>query len=124
MDYKAKAIECVEETVLPLQLKQFIECGGSLDKQYEKYGDTEYFFGRVIEPGRVYEIGYPRCVCPEALSGKATDPGHCECSRQSILFILGRLLPEKRITVKILKTVLSGGENCRFLVTVEDWKEE
>lgn len=61
------------------------ECGYSLDEQYKKYGNTENFFGRVIEPGQIYEVGYPKCVCPEVLSGKTHDKAHCECSRQSTL---------------------------------------
>lgn len=35
MDYKNKAIECVKNTVLPIQENQFKECGYSLDEQYK-----------------------------------------------------------------------------------------
>ena len=85
MDYKNKAIECVNNTVLPIQENQFKECVYSLDEQYKKYGNTENFFSRVIEPGHIYEVGYPKCICPEVLSGKTHDKAHCECSRQSTL---------------------------------------
>lgn len=119
MNYREKAIRCVKDTVLPIQKQQFLECGGCLDAQYEKYGNTDAFFGKVIEPGRVYEVGYPRCVCPEVLSGGIGDPGHCECSRQSVLYILGELLPEKNIHVETIETVLRGGTCCRFRVMVE-----
>lgn len=118
MDYMKKAIECVKNTVLPVQRMQFEECGCDLDKQYLKYGNTDAFFARIIEPGRVYEVGYPRCVCGEVLSGKETDVSHCECSRNSILYILQNLLPEKDIQVEIIHTVLSGADNCRFKVSV------
>ena len=64
-------------------------------------------------------MGYPTCVCPEVLGGTATVAAHCECSRQSVLYILEQLLPEKRITVETVETVLSGGTCCRFAVTVE-----
>ena len=119
MDYRNKAVNCVKNTVLPIQKSQFKECGCSLDEQYKKYGDTEHFFGKVIEPGHIYEMGYPKCVCPEVLSGKTHDKTHCECSRQSILYILEQLLPGKTITVKTIETVLEGAEKCRFHVTVE-----
>ncbi len=119
MDYREKAIQCVKDTVLPIQAQQFHACGGSLDVQYEKYGNTEAFFAKVIEPGHVYELGYPKCVCPEVLSGKTIDVAHCECSRQSVLYILEQLLPDKMITVEIIETVLTGAKNCRFYVTVE-----
>ena len=117
MDYREKAIRCVKDTVLPVQMGQFQECGGSLDEQYRKYGDTAAFFAEIVEPGRVYEVGYPQCVCPEARETR--DPAHCECSRQSVLYILETLLPERAVTVETLETVLGGAEKCRFRVTVE-----
>lgn len=64
-------------------------------------------------------MGYPKCVCPEVLRGETADAAHCECSRQSVLYILEQLLPEKRITVQTVETVLGGGTYCRFAVTVE-----
>ena len=117
MNYREKAIRCVKNTVLPVQLEQFRECGCSLDEQYRKYGDTGSFFAEIIEPGRVYEVGYPRCVCPEARETR--DPAHCECSRQSVLYILETLLPGKTVTVETVETVLGGAGKCRFRVTVE-----
>lgn len=35
MNYKDKAIRCVKDTILPMQRKQFEECGYCLDKQYQ-----------------------------------------------------------------------------------------
>lgn len=119
MDYKTKAINCVKNTILPLQQKQFQECGYSLDEQYKKYGNTDIFFANIIEPEHIYEIGYPKCVCQEVLSGKIINPAHCECSKQSILFILQELLPNKSINVEIIETVLTGSKKCRFRVIVE-----
>ena len=119
IDYKSKAIHCVKDTVLPVQRRQFEECGRSLDEQYKMYGNTGVFFGKVLEPGHIYEVGYPECVCWDVRQGGEKSPRHCECSRQSILYILQNLMPEKTIQVEIIKTVLSGAENCRFRVTVE-----
>jgi hypothetical protein len=118
MNYKEKAIACVRDTVLPLQRRQFEECGHCLDEQYRRYGNTEFLNARVLEAGRVYEIGYPECVCPEVLSGAVTDPAHCECSRQSVLYILGELMPERKITVETIETILGGAKKCRFKATV------
>lgn len=119
MDYRKQATECVKDTVLPLHARRFRECGGDLDLMYMKYGDTAAFFAKILEPGHVYEVGYPSCVCPRLQYGETHAPEHCECSRQSILYILESLLPDKRITVETQETVLSGGDRCRFRVTVE-----
>lgn len=119
MNYINKAIKCVKDTVLQEQRRQFEECGCDLDKQYTRYGNTDVFFAKIIEPGHLYEMGYPRCVCPEVISGKKADISHCECSRQSIIYVLGNLLPDKKIYVETIETVLGGAEKCRFRVRVE-----
>ena len=64
-------------------------------------------------------MGHPKRAGPEVLRGETADAAHCECSRQSVLYILEQLLPEKRITVQTVETVLGGGTCCRFAVTVE-----
>lgn len=119
MDYRTEAIKCVNQYVLPEMKRQFEECGGSLDEQYKKYGHTEYVFANIIEPGHIYEIGYPRCVCQKAQSEKDTDANFCECSRQSILYVYENLIPDKKVTVETMETSLTGGSKCRFKVTVE-----
>lgn len=117
--YRPCAVNCVKDTVLKEQKREFEECHGDLGLQYEKYGNSDYFFGKVIEKGRVYEVGFPRCLCHLVDTGFAKEPIHCECSRQSILYILQELMPEKKIQVTTLETVLSGSEKCRFRVVVE-----
>ena len=119
MDYRAEAVKCVDRYVLPEMKRQFEECGCSLDEQYKKYRAAEYFFANIIEPGRVYEIGYPKCVCQKAQSEKDSDPNFCECSRQSILYVYEKLIPDKKVTVETIETALTGGSKCRFRVVVE-----
>ena len=116
--YRPCAVDCVKDVVLTELRRQFEECGCDLDRQYTKYGRSEYFFADVIEPGRVYEVGYPRCLCPQVDAGFVDSAAHCECSRQSILYVLEELLPGRDIRVEELETVLSGGEKCRFRVIV------
>ena len=91
--YRPCAVDCVKDVVLTELRRQFEECGCDLDRQYTKYGRSEYFFADVIEPGRVYEVGYPRCLCPQVDAGFVDSAAHCECSRQSILYVLEELLP-------------------------------
>lgn len=117
--YRPCAENCVKNTVLPELKRQFDECDGDLDLQYTRYGRSEYFFADIAEPGHVYEMGYPRCVCPMVNSGLAASPVHCECSRQSILYVLETLMPGKTIQVETMHTVLSDATECRFRVTVD-----
>ena len=117
--YRPCAEACVRDGVLVELRRQFEECGCDLDRQYAKYGRTPFFFADVIEPGRVYEMGYPRCLCPQVEAGFVAATTHCECSRQSILYVLETLLPGRVIEVEPLETVLAGGSECRFRVVVK-----
>lgn len=119
MEYKNKAINCLKNTALPLQMQWFRDSGCNMDEYCQKYGDTEFFFAKVIEEGHIYEMGYPKCVCPEALSGKKKDASFCECSRQGFIYILENMMPEKHIEVQKIETVLSGAKRCRFKVVIE-----
>lgn len=118
--FKTCAEKCVEGTVLKVMRQQFEECGCSLDAQYTKYGHTEFFWAKIIEPNHIYELGYPRCFCPMVEKGFAKSIVHCECSRQSILQVLNNLLPNNKIEVKTISTVLSGADKCTFRVTVSE----
>ena len=104
MDYRTKAINCVKDTVLPVIMQWFRESDCDLDIYCQKYGETEFSYAKVI--------------CPEALAG-GKEASFCECSRQSMIYVLENMMPEKHIEVEIIETVLSGGEKCRFRVSVE-----
>lgn len=43
MDYRTKAVNCVKNTVLLEMIRQFEECGCSLEEPYKRYGNTEFF---------------------------------------------------------------------------------
>ena len=115
--YYDQAVACVKDRVLPAQRKLYQSCKGNLDKVYGEAMNGNGYFGKVIESGHIYELGYEKCTCPKVLSGMITNPEQCECSRQSILFILSQLEPNSKFEVEILETVLRGAEHCRFRIT-------
>ena len=53
---------------------------------------------------RIYSEGY-------------NNPQQCECSRQSILYILSQLEPDSQFDVRIENTILRGGGRCTFRIT-------
>ena len=115
--YYDQAVACVKDDILPAQLNLYQSCDGDLDRVYGEAMNGNGYFGKVIEPGHIYELGYEKCTCQNVLSGRITDPDQCNCSRQSILYILGRLEPNSSFEVDILETVLRGAEHCRFRIT-------
>lgn len=116
--FRPCAEKCAKEYVLEQQRKIFAECNGDMDTFYSR-PDTEYLFTKVIEQGHIYEMGYPGCLCYMYESGFAKSEVICECSRQSIIYILSELLPNKRVTVETVQTVLGGADKCVFRITVE-----
>ena len=123
MDYRGEAIECVKGNVLQMHKEIYAKYNGDFDRIYtEAYNNTSYL-GRVIEPGKEYELSYLECTCPKVKSGLRSNPEQCECSRQSILFILSQLEPESQFDVRIENTILRGGDRCTFRITrkTESW---
>ena len=115
--YYEQAVSCVKDYVLPMQREIYEKYGGDFDKIYGEAMNNESYTGKVIESGHIYELGYPKCTCPKVLSGEVTNPEQCECTRQSILYILNQLEPKSIFEVEILDTILRGSEHCRFKIT-------
>ena len=117
MDYREEAIECVKDRILPIHQQIYSKYGGDFDRIYSEGYNSKSYQGRVIEPGKVYELSYLECSCPKVKCGLRSNPEQCECSRQSILFILSQLEPDSRFDVQIVNTILRGGDRCTFMIT-------
>lgn len=89
--------------------------GGDIDSFFELLGSAPGVSAEVVEPGRIWAMGYSSCTCPLVAMGLTRDPSLCECSRQSVAFVLGRLFPEGRFDVRAGGTILAGGRSCDFL---------
>lgn len=116
--FKRCAINCVTKYVLPILKNRQEECGSDLDLFFSEQENSEYSFQSVIKKGHVYEMGYPRCLCFMHDLGFAKSKTHCECSRQSILFVLHELFPNEDFSVETISTVLGGADKCTFRITV------
>ena len=116
MGYKEEAIECVKDHVLPLHKQIYAKYDGDFDRIYSEGYNSKSYQGRVIEPGKVYELSYLECSCPKVKCGLRNNPDQCECSRQSILFILSQIEPGSRFDVRIENTILRGGDRCTFRI--------
>ncbi len=117
MDYRKEAIECVKDHVLPLHKQIYAKYDGDFDRIYSEGYNSKSYQGRVIEPGKVYELSYLECSCPKVKCGLRSNPEQCECSRQSILFILSQIEPDSQFDVRIENTILRGGDRCTFRIT-------
>ena len=117
MRYREEAIECVKDHVLRIHKQIYAKYNGDFDRIFTEGYNSPSYTGRVIEPGKVYELGYPECTCPKVKCGLRNHPQQCECSRQSILCILSQLEPDSRFDVRIENTILRGSDRCIFRIT-------
>ncbi|MDD5919314.1 MAG: hypothetical protein PUD73_09540 [bacterium] len=115
--YYEQAVACVKDSVLPAQRKLYEKYGANLDLVYGEAMNDDFYTGKVIEARHVYELGYHSCTCQKVLSGQISNPEQCECSKQSILYVLSQLEPDSSFEVEILETVLRGSKHCKFRIT-------
>ena len=116
VNYRQKAIECVKDSVLPIHEQIYQNCNGDFYRIFTEEYNTGAYMGKVIESGNVYELSYLKCTCPMVQQGLIKNPEHCECSRQSILYILSQLEPDSHFEVRIENTILRGSDRCTFRI--------
>ena len=117
MCYREEAIECVKDHVLQIHKQIYAKYNGDFDRIYTEGYNSKSYTGRVIEPGKIYELSYLECTCPKVKCGLRNHPQQCECSRQSILYILSQLEPDSQFDVRIENTILRGSDRCTFRIT-------
>ena len=74
MDYRKEAIECVKNHVLPLHKQIYTKYDGDFDRIYSEGYNSKSYQGRVIEPGKVYELSYSECSYPKVKCGLRSNP--------------------------------------------------
>ena len=115
-NYKQSAIHCVGQETLKQYQQQFDACNRDVDLLFSSDTGDEDFYRKIVEPGHIYETGYPQCICWK----KADCQDPCECSRQAILYLYAQLLPEHEIRVETIQTARMGAENCRFRIILKN----
>ena len=116
-NFREEAIECVKDSVLPMHKQIYDKYKGDFDRIYAEAYNNKSYTGKVIVPGKVYELSYMECSCPKVKCGMRSCPEQCECSRQSILYILSQLEPNSKFDVQIVNTILRGSDRCTFRIT-------
>ena len=74
MRYREEAIECVKNHVLQVHKQIYAKYNGDFDRIYSEGYNNKSYQGRVIEPGKVYELSYLECSCPKVKCGLRSNP--------------------------------------------------
>ena len=117
VNYREEAIACIKDNVLPIHQQIYAKYNGDFDRIYTEAYNNDSYTGKVLVPDKVYELSYLECSCTKVKCGARSCPEQCECSRQSILYILSQLEPNSNFDVQIVNTILRGGDRCTFRIT-------
>ena len=110
------AARCGKDALKYLYQGLFVDCRGNLDEFFSRLKEIDGVDGRVIENGTTYEIIFKSCGCDLHTEAQINSGRLCECSWQSVLWIMNHLVPDKSFSVEKEKTILDGAEQCRFII--------
>ena len=71
-----------------------------------------------VEKDAAYNLYFLECTCELHKRGYVSTPLLCECSRQSIIYVLHSLWPGKTFNVTICESVLRGSKHCKMRISV------
>ena len=104
----------------------FSECGkhcvqcGTLQVYKELYekanGDMDVFFSEANE----LPLYFLECTCGLHKQGYVSTPLLCECSKQSILYVLHSLWKNRKFNVAICGSILRGNPECKMRIETEE----
>jgi hypothetical protein len=110
---------CANTGIIEVYKKLYLDSGNNLDMFFKSLCKLENIDGRVLIPEKIYEIIYPQCLCDLHTLGYVNSDYICECSRQSIIYVMSTLEPQYKFQVDKLTSILSGDKECLFRVSVD-----
>lgn len=113
------AAQCGKDALDHLYQNLFADCNGDLDEFFSRLQEIKGVHGRVIESGCSYEIIFESCGCDLRTEAKMNSARLCECSRQSILWIMEQLVPGRVFSIEKIETILGGARQCRFSIGLQ-----
>lgn len=115
--FSACASQCAKDAFEHLYRDLFDACERNLDTFFSRLNEIDGIDGNVVQSGWVYEIIFKSCNCDLHTKAKMNSGKLCECSRQSILCILGELAPNSTFDVEKVESILDGAKICRFRIS-------
>ena len=76
-----------------------------------KFPEMDYLYNKTV--GTI-TLTYHYCACDLVRKGYIKTPSLCECSRQSLLYNWGTVLDGQAFYIRLLKSILGGGDCCQF----------
>ena len=117
--FRACALNCVHGGPLEVYRSLFGAADGDLDHFFAKIDELDGVRGEIVSAGREYNLCFGYCFCSLHRTGCVNTPLLCECSRQSVLYVMSELWPDRKFEVEIQASILRGASECVLNITVE-----
>ena len=113
------------ENCLQMGMLDFYRCvqersGGDIDGFFQSLGEMGGLETEIVRPGKEFWLIFHQCTCSLHTQGYINSSLLCECSRQSVLYILRELWPDRTFVVDPAGTILNGAQDCRFHIVEKE----
>ena len=92
------------------------KAGGDLDVFFLQANELPGVKAEIVEKDSLYHLYFMECTCGLFRRGYVSTPLLCECSRQSILYVLHSLWKDRRFRVTICGSILRGSPCCKMKI--------
>ena len=113
---------CVQCGTLQVYKDLYEKANGDIDVFFPEANELPGVRCETIEKGSVYNLYFLECTCGLHKQGYVSTPLLCECSRQSILYVLHSLWKDRTFRVTICESILRGSRHCKMRIEVKPSK--
>lgn len=113
---------CVRQGTLSIYQGLYEKAHGDLNQFFTQANELPGVRCEIVKSELVYHLYFDRCTCELYQKGYISTPLLCECSRQSILYVLSELWKEKRFRVTLCHSILQGAPNCKIRIETDKGK--
>ena len=107
---------CVQCGTLQVYKDLFEQAAGNLDRFFAIADEQPGVRCETVEKDAVYNLYFLECTCELHKRGYVSTPLHCECSRQSIIYVLQSLWKDRTFQVTICESILRGSQHCKMRI--------
>ena len=107
---------CVQCGTLQVYKDLYEQAAGDLDRFFAIADEQPGVRCETVEKDAVYNLYFLECTCELHKRGYVSTPLLCECSRQSIIYVLQSLWKDRTFQVTICESILRGSLHCRMRI--------
>lgn len=107
---------CVQCGTLQVYKDLFEQAAGDLDRFFAIADEQPGVRYETVEKDAVYNLYFLECTCELHKRGYVSTPLLCECSRQSIIYVLQSLWKDRTFQVTICESILRGSQHCKMRI--------